>query len=215
MVSLQAVPCPVRDFIRDAVVTGTQQSKIVGTGISQYGEGWFFYPASNLEVNKYVIYSFQTQTWATGTFNRTYALDGATFIYPIMFDYTDGSENAQIWLHEKGNSAQGDAFESWIEASPVDLNVEGEGEVTMDVSGIVPDFQSLSAGGELYLLTKDKPNSTEVVNGPFAIGPTTERVDVRVTGRQLGWKFVRNGAPNTWRLGKMRFDINASGGRRD
>lgn len=212
---LQAVPCPVRDFIRDAVVTGTQQSKIVGTGISQYGEGWFFYPASNLEVNKYVIYSFQTQTWATGTFNRTYALDGATFIYPIMFDYTDGSENAQIWLHEKGNSAQGDAFESWIEASPVDLNVEGEGEVTMDVSGIVPDFQSLSAGGELYLLTKDKPNSTEIVNGPFAIGPTTERVDVRVTGRQLGWKFVRNGAPNTWRLGKMRFDINASGGRRD
>ena len=212
---LQAVPCPVRDFIKDAVVTGSQQSKIFGTGISQYGEGWFFYPASDLEVNKYVIYSFQTQTWATGTFDRTYALDGATFIYPIMFDYTYGAKNSQIWLHEKGNSAQGDAFESWIEASPVDLAVEGEGEVTMDVSGIVPDFQSLSAGGDLYLLTKDKPNSTELVNGPFAIGPTTERIDVRVSGRQLGWKFVRNGAPNTWRLGKMRFDINATGGRRD
>ena len=85
----------------------------------------------------------------------------------------------------------------------------------MDVSGVVPDFQSLSAGGDLTLITKDKPNSTPVNNGPFVIGPTTERVDVRVTGRQLGWKFSRNGAPNTWRLGKMRFDIDATAGRRE
>ncbi len=212
--SLQAIPCSVRDFMRDEVVTGSQQAKICGVGISQFNEAWFFYPASGLECNKYIIFSIQENVFATGTFNRTYGITGEA--YPILFSWSEDSNYAEAYLHEKGNSAQGDAFTAFVEASPVDLNVGGgEGEVMMDVSGVVPDFQSLSAGGDLTLITRDKPNSTAVNNGPFTIGPSTERVDVRVQGRQLGWKFSRTGAPNTWRLGKMRFDINATAGRRE
>lgn len=212
--TLQAIPCAVRDFMRDEVVTGSQQAKIAGVGISQFNEAWFFYPASGLECNKYIIFSIQENVFATGTFDRTFGITGEN--YPIMFSWSENNNYAETYLHEKGDSAQGDPFEAFIEAAPVDLNSGGgEGEVMMDVSGIVPDFQSLSAGGDLTLITKDKPNSTPVNNGPFVIGPTTERVDVRVTGRQLGWKFSRNGAPNTWRLGKMRFDIEATAGRRE
>jgi hypothetical protein len=183
-----------------------QRDKVVLGTIGRYNELICFYPKSPAEeVTDYVKFNVKEQVWDVGELTRTAWLDNPIFLNPIAAD-SDG----RIYKHEEGRNANGEALRSFITAAPFDI---GDGDENLEIVGIVPDFHDLSGTLSIYLLTKYYPNDSETENGPYEATRSTTRIDTRVDGRQVGWRYESDVVDGYFRLGAVRLDIQV-GGRR-
>lgn len=195
----------VRDYVFDDF-NEVQSDKVV-CGINEnYQEVWFLYPSSGSdEVDRYVIVSLNDFSWSIGTLDRTSWSAAKIFGFPVAVD-----ASGYLYKHEFGVDADGAAMNSYAETAPLDI---GDGDVSMDIFGIIPDFDNLAGTVSLYLMTKDKPSEAATSNGPYAITTATTREDTRADGRQVGVKMVSNEVSGNWRLGAVRIDVKPAGGR--
>jgi hypothetical protein len=141
--SVQRLPCTVRDFIFNDF-NFDQSEKVIAGVNSEHSEVWWFYPSANfdsqgtyqnVDVDRYVIYNYQEQTWSVGTLNRTAWMDRGLFNFPIAAG-TDG----HLYEHEKGfddgSYEPARAIPAYIESSPFDI---GEGDKFMMIKKLIPD----------------------------------------------------------------------------
>lgn len=201
---------PREDDIREFVfnnLTPNQRDKCFAGVNTDFGEIWFFYPTTNaMEPDRYVVYSIAEQCWSIGEMTRTSWARGKGESKPLAT-----TDDGYVMQHETGVDDDGAALDSWIKSAPIDL---GDGDVSMDIFGIVPDLHEQEGALDVTLYTKDKPNSDEVEEGPYRIYADSEIVDVRASGRQVAVKFRSNAVGGDWRLGKTRFHVKPASRRR-
>jgi len=199
---------PIERFVFDDF-NFDQRSKVFAAHNSKHDEVWWFYPtATSTFNNRYVIYNMKEGTWSIGTMDRSAWIDAPTWPYPLAAN-EDGV--SYIYQHEFGTDDDGIAMDCTLQTAPLDI---ADGEQITDLFGWVPDFEDQTGDILLTVDLKDKPNSSTETIGPYAISPTTEKIDMRNSARTLSFKLQSNVLGGHYRMGKNRIDIAPAGRRR-
>jgi len=194
--AVQELPSDVSDYVFSDF-NNDQRSKVHAVVNSRWGEIWWFYPSqASTECDRYVIYDFAQNVWATGNIERTAGVDRGVFAQPMWID-PDGI----LYEHEVGYNYGGQS--PFCESGPISLGV---GDQVMSVRQLLPDERTL---GDVTATFKTRfyPTSTERSYGPYTMANPTS---VRFTGRQVRMRVDGNAATD-WRVGIMRVDAVAGG----
>ena len=196
--AVRQIPCEVGDYVFSDI-NRDQQSKIHAIVNSEWNEIWWFYPSSGAtECDRYVVYDYGDNIWATGTLDRTSGVDRGIFKNPLWID-----DSGVLYEHEVGYSYSGTS--PFAESGPIAL---GAGDNIMNVTEVIPD-EKTQGDVNLKFKTRNYPNGTETEYGPFS---TANPTSVRFNGRQVRMR-VEGNASDDWRVGIMRLEAKA-GGRR-
>lgn len=203
----QVIDCPVRRYVFDNLAP-SQEEKIFCWVNSQFNEVWWVYPDTRDgdEVSRYVAFNFVERHWTIGTINRTAWVDAGVWPHPVGIG-ADG----YLWFHERGITANGGNLSASLTSGFFDL---GDGENLVAVRRIVPDFDDQQGAVSMAFKTRLWPNGAETDHGPYTATPTTEKLDMRVTGRQMAVSLSSDAIGSFWRAGALRYDIVPSGSRR-
>ena len=115
-----------------------------------------------------------------------------------------------VYTHEEGTSNAGTAMSSFITSAPFDI---ADGENILKINEIIPDFRNVSDTVNLQFTTRLHPQDSDLSYTASSITSATQRIPVRVQGRQAKVKISSSTTNADWKLGDFRYDIT-SGGRR-
>lgn len=190
----------------DNNIAFSQQDKIVVAPIPKFGEVWCFYPDSRdgTENSRYVAFSvLNPAVWFRGTFVRTAFSAGSPAQYPLGVD-----ASGNVYLHEKGTSADGGAYAWFWETAPQYL---GESEQRIQVKGVWPDFEGQEGAVSLTLYGRDYPQATDRTKGPFTLTPSQSKRDLLMDTRMVRVRVAGNASPTFCRGGTLELDIEPAG----
>jgi hypothetical protein len=210
---LQPLPCTVLRFIYDNL-DSQQVAKIYAGTNSTFDEIIWFYPSINSpdgENDRYVIYNTRENHWTTGSLNRTVWEDIGTFDYPIALD----SNAANVFYQEIGYTADGETLAANLEGA---YFAQEAGDNIMFVNKFVPDFSNLADSLpyvgtlQISLQARKYPGGPITTKGPFAITSDTQKVSMRLRGRELAFQIQSSTSSDIpWRMGQFRMAIEADG----
>lgn len=203
--SVEIIPCPIRDDMADNLVA-SQSDKITASTISVYNEVRFDYPdqRDGTENSRYVTVCLTDGSWSKGIMARSAFVDAGPQENPIGVDPT----GAVFW-HERGNSADGGAFEWFIESADQYLSPDQ----VMMVRGVWPDVQGQIGGVAVTTTMRFWPQGDETSSTTGPLAPSEDKADFRISGRLAKLKFSGNSAPTFARIGQPTFDVTPTGAR--
>jgi hypothetical protein len=220
--SVKKLPCTVEQFVFNNINQTASENAFAGHN-GEFNEIlWFYARTGSDQINAIVAYNYQEGTWWTGTLARTSWIDRETYDNPIGTQYlgntTANNETilgltsgaTQIYLHEQGNDADGEAMDAYLKSGAVQI---GQGDDFSFVSKLIPDVQNQSGTLNLDFEFLRYPNDANAVTKSTSFTSGTEKVDLRGRGRQFTANIVSNTTGTAWRLGTMRFDIQPDGRR--
>jgi len=220
--SVKKLPCTVEQFVFNNINQTASENAFAGHN-GEFNEILWFYPRTGSDqINAIVAYNYVEGTWWTGTLARTSWIDRETYNNPVGTEYlADTTANnetilgltsgaTQIYLHEQGNDADGQAIEAYLKSGAVQI---GQGDDFSFVSKLIPDIQNQSGTLNLEFEFLRYPNDANAVTKSTSFTSGTEKVDLRGRGRQFTANIVSNTTGTAWRLGTMRFDIQPDGRR--
>jgi hypothetical protein len=163
---------------------------------------------SPIEVNRYVIYNYEEQTWATGQLARTAWADRSPLLEKA---YAAGTDNF-LYKHETGTDDNGTAMVAFIES--FDMEIPSAGESLMHVDQLIPDFLTLEGSVDVFLTGKKYPGVIDrIEKGPYPVVPGTRKLSTRMRARQIAIKVQSDGTGDRWRMGHWRGRAGAHGKR--
>jgi len=220
--SVKKLPCTVEQFVFNNINQTASENAFAGHN-GEFNEIlWFYARTGSDQINAIVAYNYQEGTWWTGTLARTSWIDREVYDNPIGTQYlgntTANNETilgltagaTQIYLHEQGNDADGQAMDAYLKSGAVQI---GQGDDFSFVSKLIPDVQNQSGTLNLDFEFLRYPNDANAVTKSTSFTSGTEKVDLRGRGRQFTANIVSNTTGTAWRLGTMRFDIQPDGRR--
>ena len=220
--SVKKLPCTVEQFVFNNINQTASENAFAGHN-GEFNEIiWFYARTGSDQINAVVVYNYVEGTWWTGTLARTSWIDRETYDNPIATQYlgntTANNETilgltagaTQIYLHEQGNDADGEAMDAYLKSGAVQI---GQGDDFSFVSKLIPDIQNQSGTLNLDFEFLRYPNDANAVTKSTSFTSGTEKVDLRGRGRQFTANIVSNTTGTAWRLGTMRFDIQPDGRR--
>jgi len=167
---------------------------------------WFFPSGSSTEPNVGVIYQYDQQCFTLTTFGRTCGADANLLPTPVSAD-TSG----YIYYDETGTDANGTPLSYALQLSDMDVS---NGDKNADIFGLIPDFQYLNGGTDLFIFSSYYPDQSNAQDGPYVINGATGRQDFRVDGKLFGFSIEAGALGANFRLGVPRLDVSPSGSRR-
>ena len=220
--TVKKLPCSVEQFVFNNLNQTASENAFAGHN-GEFNEIiWFYARTGSDQINALVVYNYLEGTWWTGTLARTSWIDRELYDNPIATQYlantTANNETilgltagaTQIYLHEQGNDADGEAIEAFLKSGAVQI---GQGDDFSFVSRLIPDIQNQSGTLNLDFEFLRYPNDANAVTKSTSFTSGTEKVDLRGRGRQFTANIVSNTTGTAWRLGTMRFDIQPDGRR--
>jgi hypothetical protein len=220
--SVKKLPCTVEQFVFNNLNQTASENAFAGHN-GEFNEIlWFYARTGSDQINAIVAYNYVEGTWWTGTLARTSWIDREVYDNPIGTQYlantTANNETilgltagaTQIYLHEQGNDADGQAMDAYLKSGAVQI---GQGDDFSFVSKLIPDVQNQSGTLNLDFEFLRYPNDANAVTKSTSFTSGTEKVDLRGRGRQFTANIVSNTTGTAWRLGTMRFDIQPDGRR--
>ena len=222
--SVELVPCSVLDYVFSDL-NKTQAYKVFGFSNTSFNEvGWFYCSSSSDEIDKYVVYNYEDQTWTIGQLVRQAWLDEGVARYPRATSSTGtvAASTGYLYQQEDGNDADGSPMDNvYIESSDFDI---GTGEEFQFINRIIPDVNFTGSANtqqiNFVLKTRNYPGASLSTNSTNNITNSTEKVNVRARARQATLRIqsdddadndVRQGVG--WRLGVSRMEIRPNGKR--
>jgi len=220
--TIAPVPCSVHSYVFSDINEG-QSYKVFGFLNKQFNEvGWFYPSASSTEVDRYVTYNYNDQTWSIGELARFAWLDEGLVDYPRATGKS--SSTNYLYRHEEGNDDDGSAMSNvFIESSDMDIQ---DGDYFSSISRVIPDVKFTGSGGtdqtiNFVLKTRDYPGESLTTNTTQNVTGTTTRLDTRLRARQMVFRIESdddNSDVDTqkgvgWVLGDTRMDVKPSGRR--
>lgn len=192
------IPCEVADYVFSDMNVN-QRSKIAAVVNAKWGEIWWFYPsAASIECDRYVVFNYQQQIWATGSMARTSGVDAGIFRQPFWV-----APDGVLYEHEIGYEYGGAT--PFAESGPISLGI---GEQMLSAVELIPDERT-QGQTQATFKTRFYPNDTERTYGPYSMANPTP---VRFTGRQVRLR-VEGLTASDWRVGVPRLDVRAGGSR--
>ena len=220
--SVKKLPCTVEQFVFNNINQTGSENAFAGHN-GEFNEiMWFYNRTGSNQINAIVAYNYLEQTWWTGTLARTTWTDREVYDNPVATEYlenttannevisglTDGA--TQVFLHETGNDADGEAITAFVKSGVVQI---GEGNEFAFVSKIIPDVENQSGTLNAKLEIKNYPNNSTSVTKTTSFTDTTDFVNLRGRGREFTVNLVSNTTGTAWRLGTQRFDVQSDGRR--
>lgn len=218
---VKPLPCSVKSYVFDDF-NKSQREKVFGVLNSSFGEVWWFYPSEgddpnspNEDIDRYVVYNYQENTWYIGELNRTAAIDRGVDLFPIA------ASGQYLYRHEIGTDADGVPMDSYVESSQIDIE---DGDNFAFISRIIPDVTFTGSGSDnpkVDFTVKvrrfpganyDNSNSGEVERSATApVEQFTNQIFTRLRGRSFALRVGSDEAGVQWRLGAPRLDIRRDG----
>ncbi|MGV2975684.1 hypothetical protein AB1P65_09525 [Roseibium alexandrii] len=209
---LQIIANRVRRDVRDNL-SPNQQNKIFAVAYPEFDEIRWYYPDSRdgNEVSRYVSYNFTENHWSVGHEARSYGIKAGVYEDPLLFG-TDGN----LYFHERGNSANGDALSRELVSAWFDIE-DGDNLLYMD--RIEPDIEDQVGALTISIRVKNRPHDpdpawTDYTINPAASSSRTLKIDCQHTGRRMQVKLSSNAAGSFWRIGAMKVQIKKTGMQR-
>lgn len=203
----------IREYVFNGGINIANRWKSYAVSNKRFKEIEFHYPSANAtECDSYVVYHTDQQCWSIGTRDATSGID-SPFPYstPMFTDH-----NATVLLLESGydnvNYLATLPLNSYITTSEVDVT---NGTQNVNVFGFLIDTQRQTGNLRLTINSRYYPEDATTATGPYTITPTFPgRVDLRVDGKEVGYKIVSNVLGGDWRLALPRLDLQPAGARR-
>ena len=226
--NIKVLPCNLLRYVfGDFNLEQTDQ--IFAGSNEEFQEVWWFYCSSDsTAVDKYVIYNYKDNVWYYGTLARTAWLDSGMRDYPIAATYTYNIVN-----HEEGIDDNETATETAINAhiTSAEFDTDDGHKFTL-VSRVLPDitfdgstidspsttftlFPLQNSGSGYNSPASEGGNSTGAVtrSATAPVEKYTDRLDIRVRGRQMAFKVESTAIGVQWQLGSPRLDMRVDGRR--
>ena len=228
--SVKILPCSVRNYVFSDI-NFTELDKVYAAVNQEFQEIVWLYPsADSSECNRYVIFgrgdgtSAEPPYWPYGTGIFSTWADRNIFDV-IHTTGTSVSLGDQFLIENEPKdvyTADAQAMQSFIESTYFDIpfgpqgpnNPEGDFLIYMD--RIIPDFEfeGTNAQTSIRLTTKKFPQSeASVTKGPYTVKASTEKISLRVRGRQAKIRVNASIEGTSWRLADFRVDVQADGKR--
>ena len=198
----------IRKYVFDDVdVASAYQCSAVF--VPQYNEVHFFYTVEG-ETNptKGVIFHIGDQCWAPLDFGRT---SGTHFTQGDTRPYM-GAADGFIYQHEVGNDDNG-AVLSWsLTLAPYAM---AEGSNRLDMEYAVMDFKDQVGNVSMQFQTWDRTNDSALEETETEVHPPLDSgtMDLRISGRYLGFIASGNSLGSYFRWGKPVVFVKTSGRR--
>ena len=227
--SVKKIPCSVEDYVFENIDQASQKDTFACLN-SEFNEVTWFYPSSgSSQIDRYVTYNYQEQTWCIGDLSRTSWVDKGVYNFPYALDYNANSSTtpvsplapatlisgvtngrALMYAQENGTDANGAALESELNSGA--FVIPQAGENLMSIKRFIPDFKVITGNIDVDLIFKLYPTSTATTIS-HTITSATEKVGTRARGRQaqISIKTTETGA--NWRYGTYRADVQPDGMR--
>lgn len=113
------------------------------------------------------------------------------------------------YWHEKGASADGGPIAWHIETADQYVSEEQ----TATVLGVWPDFAGQVGPVTVEVTSRLKPQGDERTQGPLAMAPGEDKVDLRLSGRLFRVRLAGRSSPTSMRLGRLAVEYRPSGRR--
>ncbi len=197
--SPQPIDCPVRRAVFAHLAPG-QEDKVFAGVNQQFNEVWWWYPdiRDGNECSRAVVYNYGENHWTLTALGRTGWVDQGPVLAPVAVD-----AGGTVFFHERGSSADGGPKSARLTSGWFDI---GEGNTLISVTGFVPDIADQRGAISLTVHGRPYPNGAEITSGPFTVTPATQKIDLRLTARQIRIDLASEAAPSFWRLGALRLD---------
>lgn len=195
---------PVRNAFANNISRG-QDDKIVGSGLSIFGEITWFYPDERDGLENSRAITVAADGWSRDVISRTAFMDAGPADNPV-------GVNADGWAywHEQGKSADGGTLSGFLESTDFYM---AEADGGLMVNGIWPDLKSQESVFAMTITGREYPQSTERTFGPWALPPDLPKKSFRMATRIARVRFDFSAPVVFARGGKPTFDVAPIGGR--
>lgn len=205
----------IQEFIFSNATTTLYGKVILGTNKLK-NEIWAWDVSSantnSNEPDRYAIFQIDSQSWSVPDSGhgvlRTAWTDAAIFALPFAMD-TSG----RLYQHESGVDDNLVGMECYITSSYADIS---NGDENAAVTGLLPDFSSISGSLTPTISTKYYPADTPIVDSSLStITSATQRVDCRDDGKLFSFQLSTQSALGAnWRLGAFRIEVTPQSARK-
>jgi hypothetical protein len=228
--SVKILPCSIRDYVFSDI-NFDELDKVYAAVNQEFQEIVWLYPtADSSECNRYVLFgrgdgtSAEPPYWTYGDGIFSTWADRNIF-ESIHVTGTSVSLGDQFLIENEPKgvyTADTRAMHSFIESSYFDIPFghagpnNPEGDFIMFMDRIIPDFDfdGTNAQTSIRLTTKRFPQSeVSVTKGPYTVRASTEKISLRVRGRQAKIRVDASIEGTSWRLSDIRIDVQADGKR--
>jgi len=201
-----ALPAPIDQTFKAAQVHA-QQEKIFCSSLAQFGEVWWFYAdqSDGNECSRYYAFSLSENKWFAGVMDRTCMIDSAPYDYPVAVD-----ASGQVFIHERGNTAAGNAISWHAETGDIYLN---ESSQVVQVRGMRPDIHDQQGAITFTLKTKQYPQGDVTTHTPQTLVAGQDKADFRASGAIVQLRYSSDLVGATCRFGRPVFDVVERGRR--
>tara|TARA_R110000803_G_scaffold6755_1_gene21761 strand:+ start:824 stop:2839 length:2016 start_codon:yes stop_codon:yes gene_type:complete len=202
--AVKILESPVRDHVFDNMDPAATLTTYAGIN-RKFTEIWWLYAYTGSTVpNRYVAFNYSTGDWHFGTLDRTVFLDEQSWLTnPVAF-----SSGGSLYYHEEGVDDDASAMTASLESGAFEIPEAGESLLLMD--RFIPDG-SFTGTLNLTIYSSKYPNQTETSKGPYAITSSTEKIALRVRGRQIRFKLESSEIGDTWKYGVPRIRLRTDG----
>jgi hypothetical protein len=212
---VQVLPCPVWDAVFQNLNTSFTKN-IRAMPNTAFGEvGWLYPSAASVsgECDSYVKLNIveANQPWDYGSLGRSAWIDQGILGTPISAD-----SSGNLWQQEQTNDAGGVAMTSSFTTGYFYI---AEGEDYAFVDQVLPDMKwgtysgAQGASVQLTFSAVDYTSDTPRSYGPYTMTTSTQKIDVRIRGRQMSLTLASSDSGSFWRLGKIRYRYAPDGRR--
>jgi len=221
---VEPLQCEVEDRVFGDINLGLSD-RIVSGNNPEFNEVWWFYPsAGSTENDRYVLFNYAENSWATGQ-----VVKRSAWLYSPLLEKPIAARSRGLFDHEVGynNTDSGTAVSipSFIYSAPTEVD---DGNFVLQVDRVIPDlaFGSTSAAAspsvQFTITPADwpgsaamAPESRNAVAGAKTgeVRPFTDRLDLRVRGRKFSLRVSNDQTGVFWRLGKTRVRVKMDGQR--
>lgn len=203
---------PKKDDVATYVFDNMNQSHIDKVW-AEYDEAnnqvrWHYCHGLSTEPDRYVDVSLDDWSWTVGTRDAT----TSTLYRSGELLSLRVSSDSYIYLEGVGTDDDSAALESYLTWG---LYAMESGARSVDVFGIVPDFERHTGDIDFEVYTKERPNSTSNYDEQTVTASVGEEiVDCRVAGRHFGMTMRSNVVGGDFRLGVVSLETQGAGRRR-
>lgn len=212
--SVRPIPCPVWDVVFQDLDTANLD-KICCASNNGFGEVAWYYPSlsgGTGEVDSYVKFNFNLDTWDFGKLVRTAWIDQSVLGEPI-----GGDASGFIYQHEISPDADGAPMMSSFSTGYFAI---GEGDDLSFLDWGIPDFvygtygdTTPNAALQISLKSTDYPGQAVKTQGPFNVNVNTTFINPRLRGRFVSLSVGSSDVGSFWRIGGIKFRITPDGKR--
>jgi len=221
--AVQEIPCPILNHVFDDI-NQAQYAQVYAGQTHNFSEIIWYYCSSNSDqIDRYVIYNTEENSWYFGTMNRSTYLDNGVEFNPIASEYLVNSTantistiygltagRSLLYRHEDGVDADGSTLAAYIESGDGDI---ADGEDFSFINKVIPDFKDQTGNAVITLKVRDYPNSTKTLGESITVSNTTPFYNSRIRGRQASIRIENTELGSNWRFGTLRINVRPDGKR--